>query len=69
MNMIRVLVNGEPRTVADQSTMADLLDDLKINNRYCAVEQNREVVPREDHPTTVLTDGDTIEIVTLVGGG
>ncbi len=67
--MIRVLVNGEPRSVPDQSTMADLLKDLNLNNKYCAVEQNREVVPREDHPRTVLTEGDAIEIVTLVGGG
>lgn len=67
--MIRVSINGESRSVADRSTMAELLEDLKINSRYCAVEQNREVVPRENHATTVLTDGDAIEIVTLVGGG
>lgn len=67
--MIRISVNGESRQVAEKTTMADLLDDLKINNRYCAVEQNRQVVPREEHAETVLADGDAIEIVTLVGGG
>ena len=34
-----------------------------------AVELNRAIVRRLDHPTTQLTDGDTIEVVTLVGGG
>ena len=67
--MIRISVNGESRQVAENTTMADLLEDLRINNRYCAVEQNRQVVPREEHAATVLADGDAIEIVTLVGGG
>jgi len=34
-----------------------------------AVEVNRRVVPRRDHAATLLQDGDSIEIVTLVGGG
>ncbi|MCH2201454.1 MAG: sulfur carrier protein ThiS [Fuerstiella sp.] len=67
--MIRVSVNGENHNVPDKTTMSELLDVLRINNRYCAVEQNQEVVPREHHPNTLLSDGDTLEIVTLVGGG
>ena len=43
--------------------------ELGINNRYCAVERNRELVPRETHPQCQLQEGDQIEIVTLVGGG
>jgi thiazole synthase len=34
-----------------------------------AVELNQTVVPRADHERTALQDGDTVEIVTLVGGG
>ena len=34
-----------------------------------AVEVNRAVVARIDHPVRRLHDGDTVEIVTLVGGG
>jgi len=67
--MISISVNGEVQKIPEKSTMADLLSELKINNRYCAVEQNREVVPREQHSQTVFSEGDAIEIVTLVGGG
>ena len=67
--MINVSVNGESRRVSEDSTMSDLLNELKMNNRYCAVERNLNVVPREQHTSTLLADGDTIEIVTLVGGG
>jgi len=67
--MISVRVNGEIQKLPPESTMSGLLESLHINNRYCAVECNRDLVPREEHATTTLSDGDEIEIVTLVGGG
>ena len=66
---MQIQLNGEMRQVPDQWTISDLLQDLKIESRYCAVECNRRVVPREQHGQTVLTAGDVVEVVTLVGGG
>lgn len=66
---MQIHLNGENRQVPDQWTIADLLQELKIENRYCAVERNRNVVPREQHATTLLNADDVIEVVTLVGGG
>ena len=34
-----------------------------------AVERNREVVPRAQHASEQLSDGDELEVVTFVGGG
>ena len=42
---------------------------LEAITRYLAVERNRELVPRGEHATCRLAEGDRIEIVTLVGGG
>ena len=66
---MEILLNGEPRTIDPSWTIADLLTDLKIENRYCAVERNSQVVPREVHTHCKLQAGDVIEVVTLVGGG
>ncbi|MEO2013233.1 MAG: sulfur carrier protein ThiS [Fuerstiella sp.] len=67
--MIDIILNGDARTVSADWTIADLLFDLDINNRYCAVERNQKLIPREEHADCKLTDGDCVEIVTLVGGG
>ncbi len=67
--MVPITLNGEPREVPDGSTIAELLEELEINNRYCAVERNQEIVPREEHSEALVVAGDQIEIVTLVGGG
>jgi len=66
---ISITVNGEARPAHSDWTVADLLLDLDVNNRYCAVERNRELIPREEHHRCQLQAGDQIEIVTLVGGG
>ena len=66
---IDVVINGQPRTVTDGTTVAALIDELGFGNRRVAVERNREVVPRAQHATTALAAGDRLEIVTFVGGG
>ncbi|MFO0902439.1 MAG: sulfur carrier protein ThiS [Pirellulales bacterium] len=66
---MRIEFNGESREAADGTTVAQLLEQLKISPRHVAVELNLEVVPRERHAETVLRDGDRLEVVTLVGGG
>jgi sulfur carrier protein len=66
---IELVVNGEPRRVADGTTIAALVVELGLGDRPVAVERNREVVPRANHATTTVAAGDRIEIVTFVGGG
>ncbi|HUG19117.1 MAG TPA: sulfur carrier protein ThiS [Planctomycetaceae bacterium] len=63
------MVNGEPSTVVESQTVADLLGALKLKPRFVAVERNEELVPRALHSECRLMTGDRIEIVTLVGGG
>ena len=48
---------------------AALLAELKLEPRYLAVERNRVLVPRRQHASCTLEEGDQLEIVTLVGGG
>lgn len=66
---MRVLVNGREVEVPTGSSVADLIAQLGLSGRPVAVERNRAVVPRAEHPTTVLAEGDRIELVALVGGG
>jgi len=67
--MIKIDVNGEPRTVADSSSIADLLIEMELADKRVAVERNMEIVPRSQHNSTSLESGDQIEIVHAIGGG
>ena len=66
---MRVSVNGETRELVAASTVKDLIATLELQDAPCAVELNRTVIPRAEHATTPLGEGDVLEIVTLVGGG
>jgi thiamine biosynthesis protein ThiS len=66
---LHLTLNGEPRTAQTGDTVADLLRALNLPRETVAVERNRDVVRRADHATTLLADGDVIELVQFVGGG
>ena len=67
--MMTVTVNDEPRELAAGATVADLVATLGLGPRRIAVEVNRAIVTRATYAETVLSDGDTIEIIHFVGGG
>ena len=64
-----IRVNGEAHELPAGSSIPALLERLGLKDAACAVEVNRELVPKRQHAATELRDGDTIEVVTLVGGG
>ncbi len=66
---MQLTVNGQPRELAEGSTIADLLCELELDPRTLAVERNLDLVPRAKHAETQLEAGDRVEVVTLVGGG
>ena len=66
---MNVVMNGQPYEVAENSTIAALLDALQLAPHQVAVEVNLELVPRAQHAEHVLQQGDRLEVVTLVGGG
>lgn len=66
---IEIVVNGDPRQVDPGTTVAALVASLGLASEHVAVERNRVIVPRAEHAETALSAGDTLEIVTFVGGG
>jgi thiamine biosynthesis protein ThiS len=66
---MQLTVNGQERELSDGATIADLLVELGLDPRMLAVEKNLELIPRGKHSATLLTAGDRVEVVTLVGGG
>ena len=66
---MEIIVNGEPRQVAETYTVAQLIEEMGLAGRRLAVEVNLEIVPRSSHPSHPLQPGDRVEIVHAIGGG
>jgi sulfur carrier protein len=66
---VTISVNGEPRDVADATTLDALLERLGARRDGIAVALNDDVVPRARHAATALREGDRLEIIVAVAGG
>ena len=64
-----IRLNGETKEVSEGTTVERLLDLFEIKRAGIAVDLNREIVPKRLHSETVLKDGDSVEVVRMVGGG
>ena len=67
--MIALTVNGERRELEGPVGLTAFLESLGVDPRYVAVARNGDVLPREEWPNVTLQDGDTLEVVRMVGGG
>ena len=63
-----IVINGTEHNAAGM-TLADYLAGTTYDPKRIAVEKNGEIVPKAAYGTTVLQDGDVLEIVSFVGGG
>ena len=67
--MISITVNGKAVEIEQPMSVQQLLDTVDVPPNYLAVEVNADVVAREDYASTEVSEGDDVEVVTLVGGG
>lgn len=66
---MNIQLNGEPRTLVADATVSQLLGLEGLGERRVAVEVNGAIVPRSQHATHVLGEGDKVEVVHALGGG
>lgn len=65
---MKLIINGN-ETETRAATISLLLEELHILPGRVAIEVNRSVIKKTEHPSYLLKDGDLIEIVNFVGGG
>ena len=63
-----VKINGEELNIAGK-TIAQYIESTSYDSSRIAVERNGDIVPKGQYEETVLSEGDSIEIVSFVGGG
>ena len=63
-----VKVNGMELDIAGK-TVSEYLATTKYDPKRIAVERNGDIVFKSQYDIAVLEDGDSLEIVSFVGGG
>ncbi len=63
-----VKVNGQQLDISGK-TIAEYLKETNYDRNRIAIECNGEIVPKAQYDATILQDGDSLEVVSFVGGG
>lgn len=66
---MQILINGKIKTIREQLTAQQLLQELGIAQQKLALEINQEIVPRSTLSEHIIQPGDKIEIIHAIGGG
>ncbi|WP_405737856.1 sulfur carrier protein ThiS [Streptomyces sp. NBC_00028] len=66
---MNISVNGEPRRFAPGTALDAVVRALTPAPSGVAAALNETVVPRAQWPSTPLSDGDRVEVLTAVQGG
>ena len=64
-----ITLNGDPHELQAPLSVSALLERLEIDGRRVAVELNLAVVKKAAYDSSVIKEGDEVEIVNFVGGG
>ena len=63
-----VKVNGTDLDIAGKS-VSEYLAASSYDPKRIAVERNGDIVPKSQYDAAILENGDSLEIVSFVGGG
>jgi sulfur carrier protein len=66
---MNISVNGEPRDVGPGTALDTVVRSLTASASGVAAALNETVVPRAQWPSTPLSEGDRVEVLTAVQGG
>jgi len=67
---MKLKVNGEwVEDLPSAMSVAALLAHLQLPEKKIAVERNLEIVSKSTFETTILAEGDQLEIIHFIGGG
>ncbi len=64
-----IVINGENVENITGKTVLEYLTESGYDIKRVAVECNGDILPKIRYESTVLQDGDSIEVVSFVGGG
>ena len=66
---MKLTLNGEIKQIEKGITVSGLLESLQVEPARVAVEVNLKIIKKADYLSHELNEGDSVEIVSFVGGG
>lgn len=69
METVKITLSGEEKDIPAGTSLSTLTETLGLKKERIAAELNGEIIPKASYDSTILSEGDNLEIVNFVGGG
>ena len=66
---MEIIFNGKPHKLQPGINIQEFLDQLQLDCLQVVVEHNRNIISRQRLADTLLSHGDTLEVIHFGGGG
>lgn len=66
---MRITINGQLKDLSAAGNLRAIVDQFSGRNMHVIAELNGNVVNRSSWEQTAVREGDSVELVNLVGGG
>lgn len=66
---MKIIINGTERIFQEPISVENLMQQLQLDPRKVAIEQNLCIIPASEYADTYVHDGDVLEVVQFIGGG
>jgi len=66
---LKINLNKKEKRLPENLSLNDLLSLLKLNSKGIVLEVNLDIINQENWKNFILKDGDSVEIITFMGGG
>jgi len=66
---MKIIINGHEKEIQQNTTVKQLLEDLKVLDKTMAVAVNMKIVKKDDWDKYKLQENDKVEALNFVGGG
>lgn len=68
-NYLTIFINGDPFHCDSSMSLTDILLYLNINIDSIVIEYNNRILDRKHFDSLFFQQNDSIEVITIVGGG
>lgn len=67
--MISILFNGESKTLQNELPLSQAIESLELAGNSFAIAINENFIPKSNYNSTILQDGDQVELLVPMQGG
>ena len=68
-NYLTIFINGDPFNCDSSMSLFDILNYLSIDMNFVIIEYNHSIVDKQNFNSLYLRNNDSIEVISIVGGG